>query len=308
MITSFTSNVFALAPHSTRAASHLWRMTASIDASRFTSIAWSKAKTMAITAAIAVSMLIASTASANQGHQPIIAVAASVAAASESIARRFLAKTGIQVRRSAGASGNLAHQIRRGAPFELFISADSSYVQSIVDSGLNDGPGVTYAIGQLALLVTKRSGLVLPTTQIPASERENEIRRLLRDPRIERITIANPQHAPYGRAARESLQFLGLWEALKVKTVFGESVAQSARFASTDSVQATLLPLGIIMHSPLANEPHWTVPTTWHQPLHQQMILIKGASDEAKRLFAFMRDADTRDVLSEFGFLVPASP
>ena len=266
------------------------------------------AMAMATAIVIALSMSMAPTASANSGHEPIIAVAASVAAASESIARRFHAKTGIQLRSSAGASGNLARQIRRGAPFELFISADSSYVQSIVDAGLNEGPGVTYAIGQLALLVTQRSGLVLPATQMSASKRENEIRRLLRDPRIERISMANPQHAPYGRAARESLQFLGLWQSLKPKTVFGESVAQSARFARTDSVQATLLPLGIIMHSPLANEPHWTVPAAWHQPLHQQMILIKGASDEAKRLFTFMSGADARDVLSQFGFLVPAAP
>lgn len=266
------------------------------------------ARTTATTLVIALAMSITPTANANSEQQPVIAVAASVAAASESIARRFHAKTGIQVRWSTGASGNLARQIRRGAPFELFISADRSYVQSIVDSGLNDGPGVTYAIGQLALLVSKRSDLVLPTTQMPASERENEIRSLLRDPRIERITMANPQHAPYGRAARESLQFLGLWHSLKAKMVFGESVTQSARFARTDSVHAALLPLGIIMHSPLANEPHWAVPADWHQPLHQQMILIKGASDEAKRLFAFMRGADAREVLSEFGFLVPASP
>ena len=266
------------------------------------------ARTIARAILIALPLSVAPTAGANSGHEPIIAVAASVAAASESIARRFHAKTGIQVRWSAGASGNLARQIRRGAPFELFISADSSYVQSIVDAGLNDGLSVTYAIGQLALLISKRSGLVLPAAQMPATEREHEIRRLLRDPRIERITMANPQHAPYGRAARESLQFLGLWLPLQAKMVFGESVAQSARFARTDSVQATLLPVGIIMHSPLVNEPHWIVPAAWHRPLHQQMILIKGASDEAKRLFAFMSGADARDVLSEFGFLVPASP
>jgi molybdate transport system substrate-binding protein len=190
----------------------------------------------------------------------------------------------------------------------MFISADSSYVRNVVESGLNDSPGVTYAIGQLALLIGEHSGLVLPGSQRSATQHESEIKRLLRDPRIERITMANPQHAPYGRAARESLQFLGLWQALRSRTVFGESVAQSARFATTNSVQAALLPLGIITHSPLASEPHWTVPAVWHQPLHHQMILIKGASDEARQLFAFMQGTEAQGVLREFGFLVPASP
>jgi len=117
--------------------------------------------------------------------------------------------------------------------------------------------------------------------------------------------MANPRHAPYGRAAREALQFLGLWSSLQAKVVMGESVAQSARFARADAVQAALLPLGIILHSPLANERYRIIPAAWYTPLHQQMILIKGAGAEALQLFEFMLGSAARAILIEHGFIVP---
>ena len=241
-------------------------------------------------------------------HRPVIAVAASVAGAAQSIARQFHARTAISVRLSVGASGNLARQIRRGAPFELFISADQSYPQAIAKDGLNGGPGTTYATGQLALMVTARSAVQLPSIDDAGETRKAAITRALSDPRIERLAIANPSHAPYGRAARETLQFLGLWSALQAKVVMGESVTQSARFAATDTVQAALLPLGIILHSPLAKERYRIIPASWHAPLHQQMILIKGASAEAQQLFEFMLGDEARAILTKHGFMVPNSP
>ena len=247
-------------------------------------------------------------------HQPLVAVAASMASATESIVRQFHTRTGVKTRLSFGASGNLARQVLRGAPFELFISADQSYPQGIVDAGLSDGPSTSYAIGQLALMVTSRSGIDLAKAREKAGTlskdtlssdlRAMTIRSALRDPRIERISMANPIHAPYGRAARQSLQFLGLWASLQAKVVMGGSVAQSARFATTGAVQAALLPLGIILHSPLAKEQHIIIPPTWHAPLRQQMVLIRSASVEARRLFEFMHGDEARAILVEHGFIV----
>jgi molybdate transport system substrate-binding protein len=245
-------------------------------------------------------------------HEPLVAVAASVAAATEAITARFSSRSGIKVRLSVGASGNLARQIRRGAPFELFISADQSYPQGIVDAGLSAGLSTTYARGQLALMVTARSGIGLPTAIESAgaapSTRGMAIRYALRDARIKHIAMANPNHAPYGRAARESLQFIDLWSSLEAKVVMGESVAQSARFATTGTVQVALLPLGTIVHSPLAKERYVIVPLAWYAPLRQQMVLIKAASAQARQLFAFVRTDEARAILAEYGFLIDHPP
>ena len=257
-------------------------------------------------------------------HQPLIAVAASVASATEAIVEKFHTRTAIKVRLSFGASGNLSRQIRRGAPFELFISADQRYPQGIVDAGLSGGPSTTYATGQLALMVTLRSGIELspagPSAGAMASKvasaigspagdsTAREILRALRDPRIEHVAMANPIHAPYGQAARQTLQFLGLWSSLQTKLVMGESVAQSARFAATGAVQAALLPLGVILHSSLVHEQHTIIPPQWHSPLLQQMVLINSASVEARQLFAFMRGDEARTIIVEHGFIVADQP
>ena len=257
--------------------------------------------------ALALALSIASSLpmSAHARHEPVIAVAASVAGAAESIVRRFRAQSGIRVRLSFGASGNLTRQIQRGAPFELLISADESYPRAIADVGLGAGPRTTYASGRLALMVTARSAIELPPGDDARESSKAAITRALGDPRLEHLAMANPRHAPYGRAAREALQFLGLWSSLQAKAVMGESVAQSARFARADAVQAALLPLGIILHSPLANERYRIIPAAWYAPLHQQMILIKGASTEARQLFEFMLGDTARAILVEHGFIVP---
>ena len=243
-------------------------------------------------------------------HRPVVAVAASVAGAAQAIAQRFHTATATRIHLSVGASGNLSRQIRRGAPFELFISADEGYPQSIAAAGLAVGPSTTYATGQLALMVSARSGIVLMRAGGTNESSRTAITRALSDPRIERLAMANPNHAPYGRAARESLQFLGLWTTLRGKAVMGESVAQSARFAATDTVQAALLPLGIILHSPLVQERYRVIPAKWHTPLQQQMVLLKGASAEARQLFEFILGDEAQAILIEHGFIaahIPAS-
>lgn len=254
--------------------------------------------------------ILAAPGAAHAQHKPVIAVAASVAAAAQSIAQRFEARTGIELRLSFGASGNLSRQIRRGAPFELFISADESYPRALIDAGLSEGEGATYASGQLALMITARSGVALPLAADSHRNREDflepvKIAQVLNDSRIQRLAMANPRHAPYGRAARESLQFLGLWPALASKAIMGESVAQSARFAATDAVQAALLPLGTILHSGLASEPYLIVPSTWHAPLRHQMLLLKGASAQARRLFTYLLSDEAQNIFIDHGFVVP---
>jgi molybdate transport system substrate-binding protein len=242
-------------------------------------------------------------------HVPIIAVAASMAGATESIATQFYRASKLKVRISSGASGNLARQILRGAPFELFISADTSYPQRIVDAGQGSGVPTTYATGQLALVLSNQSHAPAFLEPSATSSNEGQVRdaivQTLKQPHIQHIAMANPEHAPYGRAARESLEFLELWPTIKTRIVMGENVAQSARFALTDAVQAALLPLGIITHSPLADRPYRIIPAMWHAPLRQQMLLIKGASPQAQQFFEFMLGAAARVILSEYG-LIPA--
>ena len=230
-----------------------------------------------------------------QAHSPVIAVASSMASASEAIARAFYAKTNTTVRISSGASGNLARQIMRGAPFELFISADASYPMRIQDAGFASGAPRTYATGQLALVVSRPGASMMAT--------KASISALLMRPDRQPIALANPEHAPYGRAAREALEFLHLWSSLSANLILGESVAQTARFALTNTVQSAFLPLGMVKHSPLREADYLVIPAAWHAPLQQQMVLIKDASPQARQLFDFILSAQGRAILHEYALL-----
>jgi len=235
------------------------------------------------------------------GPAPIVAVAANLTAVATALAAAFTAATGQPLRLSFGASGNLARQILRGAPFELFISADEDYPRRLVAAGRTRGGGAVYAIGRLALYLAPGSGLSLATEREPAAA----FTRVLSDPSIQRIAIANPEHAPYGRAAREVLRHLGAWP-LAGRMVMGENVAQTARFAGAGGVQAALLPLSLVRLPALEGGSYRVVPDDWHAPIRQRMVLIAGAGAAAESFYHFVLGAEARAVLEHAGYRVPA--
>lgn len=250
---------------------------------------------------LAALLLLLSQPTAGTEPAPLVAVAASMTGAAGEIAGRFREDTGIELRLSFGASGNLARQILRGAPFQLFISADTEYPRRLHEAGLTDGPPRPYATGKLALYLSPSSDLM------PARGDDGErVRAVLADRSIERLAIANPSHAPYGRAARQALEHLSLWQAYQGRLVIGENVTQAARFARTRTVPAALLPVAVVLEPTLADGPYVVVPSSWHDPIDQHLVVLRGAGAAARRFARYLLGDTGRTILARRGFaLVP---
>ena len=236
---------------------------------------------------------------ARAADTPNVAVAANLNFAMPEIAAVFKQKTGREVKLAFGASGNFSRQIRAGAPFELFLSADEASVKALSDSGRALGEGAIYAVGRLALFVPATSSLAIDV----------ELKGLaaaLKAGAVRRVAIANPELAPYGVAAREVLRHQGLWDALAGRIVLGENVNQTAQFALAGGVDAAFLPLSIVTTRGFAGKGRWVLlPETLHQPIRQRMVLLKGAGATARLFYDFMRGVEARSILERYGFTVP---
>lgn len=225
----------------------------------------------------------------------MIAVASSVQAAATEIARAFEAETGAQVSLAFGASGNFARQIRQGAPFEMLLAADEDYVLGLARDGFTRDEGAVYATGRLALVVPRGGRLAADGTL-------DDLARALDEGRLGRFAIASPEHAPYGMRAEEALRHKGLWEAILPHLVYGENVAQAAQFAISGDTDG-----GIVARS-LALEPSVAaaaavalIPASWHLPLHQRMVLLKGASPAAAAFYDHLRSPAAQEILRRHG-------
>lgn len=228
-----------------------------------------------------------------------VAAAADLQFALEEIAARYEAETGQPVQLTLGSSGNFARQIRQGAPFHVYLSADEDFVLDLARDGFTLGEGDLYGIGRIVIMAPHGSPLI-------ADERLENLERALDQGLITRFAIANPEHAPYGRRAEEALRHRGLWERLEPRLVHGENVAQAAQFATSGNAQG-----GIIAYS-LALAPRVAVlgsfaliPEDWHAPLRQRMVLLRGAGAGAERFYEFMRQEQARIILRRYGFLLP---
>jgi len=232
---------------------------------------------------------------------PNVAAASDLQFALPDIAAAFMRATGREVRLSFGSSGNFRRQIAEGAPFELFLSADAGYVDALAREGRTEGNGVVYAIGRLALFVPNGSPIEPDATL-------RDLARALQDGRLVKLAIANPEHAPYGRAAREALMHAGLWEGLAQKLALGENVSQAAQFAASGAAQAGLVPASLARAPALAARGRFVVlPASLHEPLVQKMILLRGAGPTAHAFYDFLRQPAAREILARYGFEVPSA-
>jgi len=233
---------------------------------------------------------------------PVVAAAADLQFALVEVAAAFAAQTGQQVRLAFGSSGNFARQIRQGAPFELFFSADEQYVLDLARDGHARDPGALYAVGRIAIIVPHGSPLA-PDGSLA------DLRAALADGRVRKFAIANPEHAPYGKRAEEALRHAGLWSALRDRLVLGENVAQAAQFATSGSTQG-----GIVAYS-LALAPKVSalggfalIPVEWHRPLNQRMALLARAGPAATRFYDFAQGPAARAIFRKYGFALPGEP
>lgn len=193
-----------------------------------------------------------------------------------------------------GSSGNFARQIRQGLPIDLFLSADEDYVFQLADAGLTQDRGSLYAVGRIALYVPEKSPLKL----------DPELRGLKEQwASVTRFSIANPEHAPYGRAAYQALQKLGLWDMVQPKLVMGENISQATQFVATGAAQAGITALSLALAQEVGSlGRHVVLPANLHAPLRQRMVLLKNAGPAAMALYEYLQGAKAKAVLQKYGF------
>lgn len=219
------------------------------------------------------------------GTRLVLAAAADLAAALPELTGAFESATGMRVTATVAASGQLAQQIRNGAPIDVFASADRGWVEWLAREGrIVDGTATVYARGRLVLL--EPHGAPVRLDSLADLDR----------PAVRRIAIANPEHAPYGRAARQALERAGLWQRLQPKIVIAENVRQTVQFAQTGNVDAAVTALSL-MSDDLGR---WTeLPASLHEPLDQTVAVVAGRpyEHEARAFVAFLTGGEGRRIL-----------
>lgn len=236
--------------------------------------------------------------------RPVPAQAVSIAAASDlqyvmpGLTDQFQRDTGHRMTTTFGSSGNFFSQIQNGAPFDLFFSADIEYPRRLVAGGFVDaGSLVEYATGRIVLWARKDR---------PLTGRGLEA---LLAPSVRRIAIANPVHAPYGRAAIAALTHQGLHARVRTKLVHGENVAQAAQFVESGNADAGIIALSLAL-APVLKEHgvYYEIPAQFHPPLTQAAVVVSASrrKDAARAFLAFLRTPEAVRVLAAAGFSLPA--
>ena len=224
----------------------------------------------------------------------MVFAASDVGPAFAQIVPQFERKTQTDVTLVLGSTGMLAQQIRNGAPADVFFAANESFITDLAAENLTLRQSHTlYARGRLATVTLKSGGI-----------RINDVKDLA-DPRIKRIAIANPQHAPYGLAAKQAMEAVGLWQTLEPKLVFGENVQQAVQFVRSGSAEAGIVARSVADTSDL----HWTlVDARLHAPLNQMAVVLARTKQPAASMsfIEFVNGTQGRLVMRQFGFLLPA--
>ena len=229
-----------------------------------------------------------------------IAAASDLQFALTDLASQYEKQSGAKLAITYGSSGNFFAQIQNGAPFDIFFSADISYPQKLIEAGFAEPDSrYTYAFGRIVLWVPSDS---------PINAAQMQWKTLL-DARIQKIAIANPEHAPYGRAAVAALQKAGLYEQVKSKLVYGENISQAAQFVQSGSAQAGILAMSLTFTPAMNSGKTWEIPRDSYPPLEQAVILLKSLPNKpaASAFLAFLRTDPARATLARYGFTLPAA-
>ncbi|HLM81336.1 MAG TPA: molybdate ABC transporter substrate-binding protein [Terriglobales bacterium] len=229
-----------------------------------------------------------------------VAAAADMSAALPQLVAGYTKKTGQAVKLSFGSSGNLTNQIRNGAPFDVFFSADQEYPQQLIAEGLAQKETFyRYAIGRLVLWVPADSPLDVSKLGMKA----------LLDPSVKKISMANPAHAPYGRAAEAALRHFGIYDQVSSRLVLGENVSQAAQFVESGNAQAGLIALSHALAPAMKDKGrYWTVPLDAYPTLNQAAVVLSKSKyqDAARKFLDFLHSPEATSLLTTYGFNLPA--
>jgi molybdate transport system substrate-binding protein len=224
-----------------------------------------------------------------------VAAAADLNFALRDIAARYESATGTKVKLTFGSSGNLSTQIENGAPYDLFFSADVDYARKLETSGAAvPGTLYEYAVGKLVLWVPNGSKLDV-----------NRGLAALDSPMVKKIAIANPAHAPYGRAAVAALKNQGIYDRVQDKLVLGENISQTAQFVESGNADAGLLALSLALAPTMKNEGRYSqIPQSSYPEIRQAVVVLKSAKDKAaaSRFLDFVKSPPAAESLRQYGF------
>jgi molybdate transport system substrate-binding protein len=224
-----------------------------------------------------------------------VAAAADLNFALEDLAGQFERQTGTKVKTSYGSSGNFFSQLQNGAPFDLFFSADIGYAQKLDAAGLAE-PGTLYeyAVGRIVIWAPADAKLDVAKLGWKA----------LLDPSIQKIAIANPEHAPYGRTAVAAMQKAGIYEQVKPKLVYAENISQAAQFVQSGNAQAGIVAMSLAVSPAMKEGKRWLIPAEMHPAIEQAAIVLKNAKnkEQAKAFLEFVKSPAGHATLTKYGF------
>ena len=250
---------------------------------------------MKVLSTLILSVLICLAGCSSKKESLVVSAAADLMPAFTEMGMLFEKESGIKTTFNFGSTGQLAQQIEKGAPVDLFAAANQSYIDELEKKGLIiSETRALYAQGRIVIWTRMESRLK------PAALED------LTNPEISKIAIANPDHAPYGGAAREALQSAGIWEKVSPKLIFGENIRQTMQYAESGNVAAAIVALSLCRQG----EGRWVVvPSELHKPLNQALAVIKNSrhESEARRFAQFINSETGRGIMRNYGFTLPSS-
>lgn len=231
-----------------------------------------------------------------QADKLTIAAAADLKFAMAEVVQAYRAsRPGSQIEVIYGSSGKFYTQIKNGAPFDLYFSADIQYPKNLERDGLAAGPTQLYAIGRIVLWSLRPELARTPLKELPHAP-------------IRKFAIANPQHAPYGLRAKEALEHQGVWAALQPRLVMGENIAHTAQFVDSGAADAGIIALALVLSPTMKDKGAWTlIPAEWHEPLEQGYVITRRAAGNplAHDFARFVTTEPARAILRRYGFVLP---
>jgi molybdate transport system substrate-binding protein len=226
-----------------------------------------------------------------------IAAASDLQSVLPTIALDFEKQSGITTRLTFGSSGNFFSQLQNGAPFDVFLSADIDYPQQLIKGGQAVGETLyEYAAGRIVLWTRKETGI-------------NLVRglQILSDPRVRRIAIANPEHAPYGRAAVAALRHEHLYDTVQSKLVLGENISQAAQFVQSGNADVGIIALSVALAPALKSDGvYMEIPLSMYPPIQQGAVVLRSSKNQpaARDFLKFLKRPESLKLLADFGFAV----
>lgn len=253
-----------------------------------------------IRAIIALCMLLITGVNVAVAEEITIAAASDLNFAFRDIVVEYEKTTGNHVRLSLGSSGNFFAQIQNGAPFDLYFSADIAYPRKLEEAALTvPGSLYQYAVGRIVLWTGHESRIDV-----------TQGFEVLREPTVRKVAIANPKHAPYGRAAVAAMEYFKVYDQVKDKLILGENISQAAQFIESGACDIGIIALSLAVAPAMKSKGvYWEVPAEAHPPLDQGAVILKSSKQQesAKQFLAFIKGERGQEIMKRYGFTVPSA-